>query len=200
MNKWMKKMLASVLLSAMLIGDVTPAFAEEVSNSVFLSDGTYSMDENGNLIEVKENFSKKPDLLLIDGGFGQLTYAKQAQDKLGTNIPMISLAEKNEEICTLNSNIPIMLKKSDEALKLLQRVRDEAHRFAITYHRTLRGKYLKSSLSEIEGLGTEKIKALLKYFKSVENVSKATKSELEKVDGIGKNLAETIFRFYHEEN
>ena len=153
-----------------------------------------------NLLEVKENFSKKPDLILIDGGFGQLNSAKEVMDELDVNIPMISLAERNEEICTLLSNSPIILKKSDNALKLLQKVRDEAHRFAITYHRILRGKSLKSSLSEIEGLGEVKIKSLLKYFKSIENISKASKKDLEKVDGIGENLAEIIFKFYHPEN
>jgi len=151
------------------------------------------------LLEMKENFSKKPDMILIDGGFGQLHSAYEIQNELGTNIPMISLAEKNEEICTIFSNDPIVLSKKDNSLKLLQRVRDEAHRFAITYHRQLRGKSLKSSLSEIEGIGEKKVKALLKYFKSVENISKASITELEKVEGVGSSLAEIIFDYYHKD-
>lgn len=152
-----------------------------------------------NLIEMKENFSKKPDLILIDGGFGQLHAAKQAQENLGINIPMISLAEKNEEICTLKSAEPIVLKKSDYVLKLLQRIRDESHRFAITYHRQLRGKALKTSLLEIEGLGEVKAKSLLKKFKSVENISKASKQDLAKAEGIGDVLAAIIYDYYHKD-
>ena len=148
--------------------------------------------------EQKENFNKRPDLILIDGGFGQLHSAYKAMKELELNIPIISLAEKNEEICTMNSNEPIRLKKRDYMLRLLQRVRDEAHRFAITFHRELRGKSLKSSLSEIEGIGDKKITALLKHFKSVEAISKASKIDLMKVEGIGENLAEIIFDFYHK--
>lgn len=150
------------------------------------------------LIDCKEGFSKKPDLILIDGGFGQLSEAKKVIDELGVNVDVISLAEKNEEICTCKSKEPIVLDLRDNALKLLQRVRDESHRFAITYHRKLRGKALKSSISQIDGLGEQKVQALLKYFKSVEAISKASREELMKVQGIGENLAKTIFEFYHD--
>lgn len=151
------------------------------------------------LKDCKEGFSRKPDLILIDGGFGQLHEAKKVIDELGLDIAVISLAEKNEEICTCISNEPIVLDLRDNMLKLLQRVRDESHRFAITYHRNLRGKALKSSLSEIEGVGEQKAKELLRHFKSVDAISKASKAELMKVAGIGENLAETIFKFYHTE-
>lgn len=149
-------------------------------------------------IEQKENFSKKPDLILIDGGFGQLGYVEDVLTELNLDIPVISLAEKNEEICTTKSDEPIILKKSDYVLKLLQRVRDESHRFAITFHRQMRGKSLKSSLSEIDGLGEKKTKDLLRHFKSVEEISKADVNELAKVPGIGENLAKVIFDYYHE--
>ena len=150
-------------------------------------------------IEKKENFNKRPDLILIDGGFGQLHSANRAVQELGLNIPIVSLAKRDEELCTTTSNEPIRLKKRDYTLRLLQRVRDESHRFAITYHRQLRGKSLKSSLSEIEGIGEKKVNALLKYFKSVESISKASKADLMKVDGIGENLAEIIFNYYHKD-
>ena len=90
------------------------------------------------LLECKEGFSKKPDLILIDGGFGQLHAAKEVIDKLGLDIAIISLAKKNEEICTSVSNETILLDKNDNVLKLLERVRDESHRFAITFHRNLK--------------------------------------------------------------
>ena len=152
-----------------------------------------------NLLEIKENFSKKPDLILIDGGFGQLNIANEVLNEFDANIPLISLAEQNEEICTLASSEPIVLSKKDPMLKLLQRVRDEAHRFAITYHRQLRGKSLKSSLCEIDGLGEVKIKSLIKHFGSVEKISKASKDELAKAEGIGDVLAGVIYDFYHKD-
>ena len=92
------------------------------------------------LKEEDEKFVKIPDLIVIDGGLGQLHYAKKALDKMGYDIPMISLAEREEEIFTLFSNESIKLPPDNNARKLLQRIRDEAHRFAITYHRTLRNK------------------------------------------------------------
>ena len=149
------------------------------------------------LKECKEGFSKKPDLILIDGGFGQLNEARKVIEDLELDIEVISLAEKNEEICTCWSKEPIVLELRDNALKLLQRVRDESHRFAITYHRNLRGKSLKSSISKIEGVGEQKAQALLKHFKSVDAISKASEKDLMKVQGIGENLAKIIFDFYH---
>ena len=152
------------------------------------------------LVECKEKFNKRPDLILIDGGYGQLNSANDVIKELGLDIPIISLAKRDEEICTPFSNEPIRLKKSDYMLRLLQRVRDESHRFAITFHRSLRSKSTRSALSEIEGLGEKKINELLKYFKSYERVASASKKELEKVNGIGENLAEIIFNYFHGEN
>ena len=94
------------------------------------------------LKEKSENFKKIPDLVVIDGGLGQLHAAYQSMMSIGFNVPMISLAEKNEEIFTLESNVSIKLDKDDDARKLLQRIRDEAHRFAITFHRELRDKVI----------------------------------------------------------
>lgn len=170
----------------------------EIGNNDFASMTETLTRRLTDLKECKENFNKRPDLLLIDGGYGQLHAVKEVLDRLELDIPMISLAEKNEEICTLESNKPIVLKKSDYALKLLQRVRDEAHRFAITFHRELRGKSLKSALTEIEGVGKVKVKALLKHFKSVEAISKASESDLMKVEGIGKEHARTIYEYFHQ--
>ncbi len=151
------------------------------------------------LIELKENFNKRPDLIIIDGGFGQLNAVKEIINNLGVDIPVISIAEKNEEICTTNSKETIVLKKSDYALKLIQRIRDEAHRFAITFHRELRGKSLKSALLDIEGVGKVKVQALIKHFKSVDAISKASENDLMKVEGIGKEHAKTIFNYFHKD-
>lgn len=150
------------------------------------------------LIECKENFNKRPDLILIDGGFGQLHSAYAVVKELGLDIPMISLAKRDEEICTVKSDEPIRLKKSDYSLRLLQRVRDESHRFAITFHRNVRGKSMRSALSDIEGLGEKKVNELLKHFKSFEVISNATVHDLAEVDGIGEVLAKTIYDYFHK--
>ncbi len=144
----------------------------------------------------------KPDLMVIDGGKGQLSSVYEVFKTMGiTGIDLISLAEKNEEIYTLDSNLPIVLPKSDYCLKMLQRLRDEAHRFAITYHRTLRGKRaLSSVLDNIKGLGKVKKSALLLRFKDLSGIIKASESELMTVDGIGEKQAKEIIRVLTEEN
>ena len=136
----------------------------------------------------------KPDLIIIDGGKGQLSSVKEVFDKFNiTDIDLIALAEKNEEVYTLYSNEPIILQKREYCLKMLQRIRDEAHRFAITYHRTLRGKRsLTSVLDQIKGLGKENKRALLEKFKDLNGIISATKDELITVEGIGELKAQNI--------
>ncbi len=147
----------------------------------------------------KERFPM-PDLIVIDGGKGQLSATKEVLDCFGYDIDIIALAEKNEEIYTVNSSEPIILSKRDYVLKMLQRIRDEAHRFAITYFRSLHGKkMLVSRLDEIEGVGKEKKKALLNKFKSVENIMTASVDELKAVDGIGEFLANKIYEYFRKD-
>ena len=136
----------------------------------------------------------KPDLVVIDGGKGQLSSVKEIFDKFAVkDIDLIALAEKEEEIFTLNSQSSIKLDKSDYCLRLLQRLRDEAHRFAITYHRTLRGKRaLSSVLDGVKGLGKVKKQALLNEFKDISGIVLATKEQLKKVEGIGEKQAQNI--------
>ncbi len=136
----------------------------------------------------------KPDLIIIDGGKGQLSSVKEIFDKKGvTGIDLIALAEKNEEIYTLDSSVPVILERRDYCLKMLQRIRDEAHRFAITYHRTLRGKRaLTSVLDGVKGLGKVKKKALLEKFKDLSGIISATEEQLKSVEGIGDENAKNI--------
>ena len=148
------------------------------------------------LLSGDEKFSR-PDLIMIDGGLGQLHKAKEAMEEVGVSIPMVSLAERDEEIYTTHSNKPIRLPKSNYALRLLIRVRDEAHRFAVSYHRNLRGKSLKSVLLEIEGLGENRIKKLYEHFKTIENITSATPEDIAKVEGIGAKLAISIYSQIH---
>ncbi len=141
---------------------------------------------------IKEN-KTLPDLILIDGGMGQLHASKKALSDLKIDIPIISLAKKNEEIYTIKDKVPIILPRHSPALRLLQRIRDEAHRFAITYHKKIRGKkFIQSVLDEIPGIGPKKKKALLKHFKSIEDLRNASLEELMEIEGIGKKFAEKI--------
>lgn len=137
-----------------------------------------------------------PDLILVDGGIAQVNSAKKALNDLGIDVPVIGLAKREELIFLPGDSTPIKIPEDSPALHLLQRVRNEAHRFAISYHRKLREKELfKTMLQEIPGVGKERIKKLLKVFKSIDGVRKASLREIADVDGIGEKLALTIKTF-----
>ncbi len=139
-----------------------------------------------------------PDLLVIDGGITQLTRAREASQTLGIEIRIISLAKRFEEIYYDPAQPPIRLPKDSTALRILQQMRDEAHRFAITYHRKTRGhEALSSKLDEIQGVGKEKRSLLLDHFKTFERIKNASMEELEAVPSLGKNTAKAVFRFFH---
>ena len=143
----------------------------------------------------------KPDLVIIDGGKGQLSAVKEIFDSEKiSDIDLISLAKREEEIYTINSSLPIKLKKSDYCLRMLQRIRDEAHRFAITYHRSLRSKRSMSSvLDGIKGLGKVKKRALIERFKDIGGIIAASENDMKQVDGIGELQAKAIIRKLKEE-
>ncbi len=146
-----------------------------------------------------ESFKEMPDLIVIDGGKGQLssTYEILKEFHLEDKIKMISLAKKLEEVFTVGHSNPVILKYGSAELKLLQRIRDEAHRFAITFHRQTRTKaQTETELQNIPGLGAKKIDALLKAFGSTESIKKATAEELKLVKGIHSSLAETIVEYF----
>ncbi|MBO5889653.1 MAG: excinuclease ABC subunit UvrC [Clostridia bacterium] len=146
---------------------------------------------------IEEDKFPRPDLIIIDGGKGQLTAVSEAFKNYGLDIEYISLAEREEEIFTPYSKEPIILPKSDYCLRLLQRIRDEAHRFAVTFNRALRGKRtLKSILTEIEGIGAKKRNALLDTFKDIPSIKNASIEELMKVNGIGEKHAKKIKEYF----
>ncbi len=148
-----------------------------------------------------ESFSEKPDLLVIDGGKGQLSscYEILKSFNLENDIQMISLAKRIEEVFVPHSHTPVILKTASAELKLLQRIRDEAHRFAITFHRALRTKsQTTTDLDEIPGLGEVKKNALLSAFETSANIKKASVEELCLVKGIHPALAQTIYDYFHE--
>jgi len=150
--------------------------------------------------EEEERFPK-PDLIIIDGGKGQLSAIKEVFDEFHVDdIELIALAEREEEVFTLFSEESIKIDHRDYALKMLQRIRDEAHRFAITYFRNLHSKRnLASLLQEIEGVGKKKQKALMDKFGTIDKIMQADIKMLCQADGIGEELARRIFEYLKKE-
>ena len=143
-----------------------------------------------------ESFSQEPDLLIIDGGKGQLSATYEVlQNSKHKNITIISLAKRYEEVYRPNNPVPLMLKRTSEELKLLQRIRDEAHRFAITFHRSLRNKMeYHDPLMEVQGIGKAKLRALYAQYGTLEKMKSASISELQLVKGIDPALAKRIYQ------
>lgn len=137
----------------------------------------------------------KPDLVLIDGGKGQLGMAVEVFGQLGINdVPLVGLAKKFEELYVPGRSEPIILPRKSTALHLLQYVRDESHRFAITFHRQLRSKaFTKSVLDEIPGVGKKRKQALLAHFENLDAIYDASYEEICEVDGINNKLAQVIY-------
>ena len=141
----------------------------------------------------------EPDLIVIDGGKGQLGMVCGVLDKLNlSHIPVIGLAKEFEEIFIPNSKRPIIIPKNNKALHLLQQVRDESHRFAITFHRKLRSDNIEASpLDEIVGVGKKRKVALLKEFQTIDNIKKASVDDILKIKGMNKKTAENVFNYFH---
>ena len=140
-----------------------------------------------------------PDLILIDGGKGQLNAAYDALQQLGlANLVAAGIAKKEELLYTRDSEDPIALPRQSPALLLIQRIRDEAHRFAVTFHRARRAKRdLTSDLERIEGIGPGRRRLLLRTFGSLTGVRRATREELTKV--VGAKGADAIVKFFAEQ-
>lgn len=142
---------------------------------------------------------EEPDLIVIDGGKGQLNVACEVLDDLNLNhIPIIGLAKEFEEIFIPNSSRPIIIPKNNKALHLLQRVRDESHRFAITYHRKLRSKNIsQSSLDDIKGIGKNRKLNLLKEFGDIESIKNASVKQLASVKSMNNSVAQNVYDYFH---
>ncbi|OAH16055.1 excinuclease ABC subunit UvrC [Streptomyces jeddahensis] len=141
-----------------------------------------------------KRFAYPPQLVVVDGGQPQVAAAKKALDELGIDdIAVCGLAKRLEEVWVPDEGDPLVLPRTSEGLYLLQRVRDEAHRFAITYQRTKRAKRFKASpLDEVPGLGDARKQALIKHFGSVKKLRAATVEQICEVPGVGRKTAETI--------
>ena len=139
-----------------------------------------------------------PDLILIDGGKGQLSYAREALKELDfSHIPTIGLAEKFEHIFVEDKKDPIILPEGSPSLYLLKRIRDEAHRFALSYHKKLRSRQnIRSVLEDIPGIGKVRRSALLKTFDGLEGIKRASVEELSRVPGMNTKVAQAVYDYF----
>ncbi len=154
----------------------------------------------GKLGTDEEEKFPKPQLVVIDGGKGQLNAVAAVFEACGVrDVDLVSLAKREEEVYTLFQDEPVRIDRRDYALKTLQRIRDEAHRFAVTYFRNLHSKRnLSSALEEIEGVGKQKRLALLEKFGTIDRIMCADERELMEAEGIGEELARRIRRYFEE--
>ena len=143
---------------------------------------------------IQDSLHIKPDLIILDGGKGHLSIGHQVLLNLGIrDIPLASIAKKNEEIFVPHFQESIIIPKDSPTLYMLQNIRDEAHRFAITFHRTKRSKVgLKSVLDEIHGIGTKRRKALIEKFNDINSIKEASPTEISNTEGISLSLANMI--------
>ena len=166
----------------------------------------HGMDERRELTEKQidsefGSFTRFPDLLLMDGGRGQVNIALQVLDELGISIPVCGMVkdDRHRTRGLYYNNIEIPIDRSGEAFKLITRIQDEAHRFAIEYHRSLRGKaQTESILDQIPGIGPARRKALMREFSSIEEIMEADAERLAQVPEITQGAAEEICRFFHK--
>src|SRR5207248_2676603 len=169
--------------------------AKDTVGAQFIEPVGHDASENPNQPEenTAEHDWAMPDLIIIDGGKGQLSAAMEVLQALHIDIPTVGLAKENEEIFIPGSPDPIILPRSSQALYLVQRIRDEAHRFGITYHRKLRSDHtFKSVFDEIPSIGPKRKQALMKHFGSVRAMSAASIEDLAALDGMTRDAAEKV--------
>lgn len=161
-----------------------------------------AIDENSENNESGEltSFGHLPDLIMMDGGRGQVNIALEVLNELRINIPVCGMVKDDHHRTRglYYNNVEIPIDTHSEGFKLITRVQDEAHRFAIEYHRSLRSKVqVKSVLDDIEGIGPTRRKALMRYFLDIEKIREASVEELTAVEGITEPVAENIYKFFH---
>ena len=150
-------------------------------------------DTEENIEAIANKFAYRPSLLIVDGGIPQVNAAQRAVNESGVSgLTVVGLAKRLEEVWRPGSDFPVILPRATDELFLLQRIRDEAHRFAITYQRQKRSSSIVSTLSDIPGLGEKRVSALLKRFGSAKRLKLASADEISEVAGIGPSLAQQI--------
>jgi len=176
--------------------------ADDAGDVLQAHDGRRSSGPIDELTGRPRRFAYPPNLVVVDGGLPQVNAARSALAGLGIDdVALVGLAKRLEEVWVPGQEFPVILPRSSEGLYLLQRVRDEAHRFAITFHRQRRSKAMTvSALDGIPGLGESRRKALLRHYGSVKKLRAASAHEIQQVNGIGPGLAATIAMRLREES
>ena len=147
------------------------------------------------------SFTRFPDLLMMDGGRGQVNIAEEVLSELGLSIPVCGMVKDDNHRTRglYYQNVEIPIDRHSEGFRLITRIQDEAHRFAIEYHRSLRSKsQVRSILDDIPGIGDTRRKALMKHFQSIEAVQAASEEELAQVPGMNRAAAESVYRFFRK--
>ncbi|MBQ7147828.1 MAG: excinuclease ABC subunit UvrC [Pseudobutyrivibrio sp.] len=162
------------------------------------SHGLEELEENGGVIE--DSFTKFPDIIMMDGGKGQVHIAEQVMAELGLHIPIAGMVKDDHHrtrgLYFRDQELPIDI--HSEGFKLITRLQDEAHRFAIEYHRSLRSKgQVKSFLDDIPGIGPKRRKALMKKYVSAEKMAEASLEDLAETEGMTKEAAENVYNYFH---
>ena len=165
----------------------------------------HGLEERHELEAKKENpamgsFSVFPDLIMMDGGRGQVNVALDVLDRLNLDIPVCGMVKDDHHRTRglYYHNVEIPIDTNSESFKLITRIQDEAHRFAIEFHRSLRGKaQVHSVLDDIPGIGEVRRKGLMRYFGSVEKIKAASVEELAEADGMNENAATAVYKFFH---
>jgi len=160
---------------------------------------THGLKEREENVELGK-FTSFPDLIMMDGGKGQVNVALQVLDELHLRIPVCGMVKDDHHrtrgLYYQNEEIPI--DRSSEAFRLITRIQDEAHRFAIEYHRQLRGKgQVHSILDDIDGIGPARRKALMRHYTSLDDIRKATVEELAGIPSMNEKAAESVYKFFH---
>ena len=145
-----------------------------------------------------ERFGSRPDLLVVDGGKPQLTAAMNQLDELGLDIPVCGLAKADEEVFVPWDETPVVLPSGSASLYLIKQVRDESHRFAITFHRELRDKAMTVSvLDDVPGVGPKRKRAIMKRFGSMRRLREASLDDIAAVEGVPADVARAVFDAVH---
>ncbi|MEE0673824.1 MAG: excinuclease ABC subunit UvrC, partial [Enterocloster sp.] len=147
------------------------------------------------------SFTRFPDLIMMDGGRGQVNIALSVLERLGLSIPVCGMVKDDNHRTRglYYNNVEIPIDRHSEGFRLITRIQDEAHRFAIEYHRSLRGKdQVKSILDDIEGIGPARRKALMRYFKDIDAIRHASAEDLEQVPQMNRKAAEAVYLFFHK--
>ena len=169
---------------------------DEEADEMMFADEAADVETTGN-----KRFAYPPQLFIVDGGKPQVTAAQAVFDELGiVDVQLIGLAKRLEEVWVPDDDEPVILPRNSEGMYLLQQIRDEAHRFAITYHRQQRSKRMRASaLDSVPGLGPARRTDLVKHFGSVKKIKAASVEEIQEVKGVGPKLAQTVYDHLHAE-